>query len=92
VWELALLLLMSLAALFLLCTEPLFPLLPENREACRCDQRWVPAYEYYFLHDRAPRLGRRLLAVLTLNRRQVSFWRRRQAHIRQLPTPCNSPA
>ena len=57
--------------------ERLFPLVPTLGRQ-EVGALWQSTEVYYFLEDRSPRIGQRLWAVLTLNRREVSFWRKRQ--------------
>ena len=56
--------------------ERLFPLVPTLGP--EDVNNWKSPEVYYFLDDLSPRVGARLWAVVTLNRRQVSFWRKRQ--------------
>lgn len=61
--------------------EKCFPLMPEltRAEVEARGEEWLPAEIYYFVDDPSPRLKQRLWAICRLSRREVSFWRRRQA-------------
>lgn len=43
---------------------------------------WQEPAVYYFTDDSSPRLRQRWGAILRLNGREVSFWRRRVAYLR----------
>lgn len=60
--------------------ETLFPMVPDLSPA-EVVARWQTPEVYYFLDDASPRLRQRAMAVLTLDRAAVSYWRKRQSHL-----------
>jgi hypothetical protein len=68
----------SLLSLLLTIPEALFPMVPNKTLRDVGLAEWHPTYIYYVLHDPSPRLKQRLLAVLTLDRSMVSFYRKRR--------------
>jgi hypothetical protein len=69
-----------LAHLLLSGCEAFFPLVPALTPEAVPDVRggeWLPDEVYYFTEDHSYRLWQRLRAVVTFDRSNVSFWRKR---------------
>lgn len=56
-----------------------FPLTRWKKEAEVPEGEWSSDFKYYDLGDLAPKLWQRFIALLTLDKSSVSFWRRREA-------------
>lgn len=69
------------ACLLVTTLEMLVPMMPTLTKE-EVGERWQSPQIYYFLEDPSPRLRQRMLAVLRLDRNEVSFWRKRQQALR----------